>query len=326
MSAESLRDFILQLEGQGEFRRITQTVDPCLEITEICRRALRAGGPALLFERPKGFRIPVLGNLFGTTRRVALAIGRESISELREIGRMLAILKEPQLPRSLGEAVERLPDIRHLFHMPARVMSDAACQQNVIAGSDVDLSALPIQTCWPEDAGPLITFGLVVTRGPYKERQNIGIYRQQLIGPNKVIMRWLPHRGGAIDYREWQEAYPRKRFPVAVVIGADPATLVAAVTPIPDTLSEYQLAARSCDVEPARCRCRCLQSSYSRATSSLVRRRSRDRLAITRATTTRRNTFRCLPLIALRIETAPFITAPTWVGHHTMSPQCWRRR
>jgi 4-hydroxy-3-polyprenylbenzoate decarboxylase len=242
VGARSLRDFILQLEGQGELRRVTQTVDPCLEITEICRRALHASGPALLFERPKGSRIPVLGNLFGTTRRVALAIGRESIAELREIGHMLAFLKEPRLPRSLGEAVGRLPDIRGLLHVPARTTKDAPCQENIIAGGDVDLSAWPIQTCWPEDAGPLITFGLVVSRGPYKERQNIGIYRQQLIGPNKVIMRWLPHRGGAIDYREWQEAYPGKRFPVAVVIGADPATLIAAVTPIPDTLSEYQFA------------------------------------------------------------------------------------
>ena len=257
----SLRDFMLQLEARGELRRITHTVDPCLEITEVCRRALRAGGPALLFERPKGSHVPLLGNLFGTPQRVALAMGRESISQLREVGQMLAALKEPRLPRSLGEAVERLPDFRQLLHVPARVMTDAACQQNVIAGSNVDLSTLSIQTCWPEDAGPLITFGLVITRGPYKERQNIGIYRQQLIAPNKVIMRWLPHRGGAIDYREWQEANPGKRFPLAVAIGADPATLVAAVAPIPDTLSEYQFAGllRGARSEVVQCKTSALQ-------------------------------------------------------------------
>jgi 4-hydroxy-3-polyprenylbenzoate decarboxylase len=186
--------------------------------------------------------MPLLCNLFGTTRRVALAMGHESIEELHEVGRLLAFLKEPQVPRGIGEALDHLPGFKQLLHVLPRQVGAAPCRQNIIEGADVDLSRLPVQTCWPEDAGPLITFGLVITKGPYKERQNIGIYRQQVIARNKVIMRWLPHRGGAQDFREWKEAHPGKRFPVAVVIGADPATMLAAVTPIPDTLSEFQFA------------------------------------------------------------------------------------
>jgi 4-hydroxy-3-polyprenylbenzoate decarboxylase len=242
MKFKNLREFIAHLEKLGELRRIPIPVDPRLEITEICQRTLRAQGPALLFEKPKGSGIPLLGNLFGTTRRVALAMGRESVEELREVGKLLSFLKEPQLPRGIGDAMEKLPEFKQLLHVVPRVVGDAPCRQHVIEGGDVDLSKLPVQTCWPEDAGPLITFGLVITRGPYKERQNIGIYRQQLIARNKVIMRWLPHRGGAVDFREWKEARPGQRFPVVVAIGADPATLLAAVTPIPDTLSEFQFA------------------------------------------------------------------------------------
>ncbi len=242
MKYNNLREFIAHLEKLGELRRIAVPVDPRLEITEICQRTLRAGGPALLFEQPKGSDIPLLGNLFGTTRRVALAMGRESVEDLREVGKLLSFLKEPQLPRGIGDAIEKLPGFKQLLHVVPRVVSDAPCRKHAIEGKDVDLSKLPIQTCWPEDAGPLITFGLVITKGPYKERQNIGIYRQQMIARNKVIMRWLPHRGGAVDFREWKEKYPGKRFPVVVAIGADPATLLAAVTPIPDTLSEFQFA------------------------------------------------------------------------------------
>ena len=242
MKYRNLREFMADLESRGELRRIKTPVDPRFEITEICQRTLRANGPALLFENPKGSGIPLLGNLFGSTRRVALAMGHESIEELREVGRLLAFLKEPQMPSGLGDAFDKLPGFKQLLHVLPRVVGDAPCRSQVIEGPDVDLSKLPIQTCWPEDAGPLITFGLVITKGPYKERQNIGIYRQQVIARNKVIMRWLHHRGGAIDFREWKEAHPGERFPVAVVIGADPATLVAAVTPIPDTLSEFQFA------------------------------------------------------------------------------------
>jgi len=239
---QNLRDFIAHLEALGELKRVRIPLDPRFEITEVSQRTLRAGGPALLIENPKGFSMPLLCNLFGTTRRVALAMGHESIEELYEVGRLLAFLKEPQVPRGIGEALDNLPGFKQLLYVLPRQVSAAPCRQNIIDGADVDLSRLPVQTCWPEDAGPLITFGLVITKGPYKERQNIGIYRQQVIARNKVIMRWLPHRGGAQDFREWQEAHPGKRFPVAVVIGADPATMLAAVTPIPDTLSEFQFA------------------------------------------------------------------------------------
>ena len=242
MSYATLRDFLAALEADGDLKRIRLPVDPVLEVTEICQRTLRVGGPALLFEQPKGSRIPLLGNLFGTTARIARAVGRTSVEELREVGRMLAFLKEPQLPRGLGELFEKLPEWKQVLHAPPKEVRRAPCREHVAEGPDVDLSMLPIQHCWPDDAGRLITFGLVITRGPYKERQNIGIYRQQVLGRNRVILRWLHHRGGAIDFREHQEAHPGKPFPVAVAIGADPATLLAAVTPIPDTLSEFAFA------------------------------------------------------------------------------------
>ncbi len=242
MSYVDLRDFLHDLEAAGDLKRVRVPVDPVLEMTEICNRTLKRGGPALLFEQPKGSAIPLLGNLFGTTRRVAQAIGRESIDQLRDVGRLLAFLKEPQMPRGFREILEKLPSLRQVLNVPPKRLRDAACREHVFEAADVDLSMLPIQHCWPEDAGRLISFGLVITRGPYKERQNIGIYRQQVIGRNKVIMRWLHHRGGALDFREFQEANPGKPFPVAVVIGADPATLLAAVTPIPDTISEFEFA------------------------------------------------------------------------------------
>ena len=242
MKYHDLRDFISQLEAQGELRRIATEVSPRLEITEICDRVLRAGGPALLFERPTGHRIPVLGNLFGTARRVALGMGQESVDALREVGRQLALLKEPEAPRGMKDAWDKLPLFRQVLNMAPKRVARAPCQANVLGGSEVDLERLPVQTCWPEDAGPLITWALVVTRGPYKERQNLGIYRQQVIARNKVIMRWLAHRGGALDFRDWQNARPGERFPVAVALGADPATILAAVTPVPDSLSELAFA------------------------------------------------------------------------------------
>jgi 4-hydroxy-3-polyprenylbenzoate decarboxylase len=242
MKYKDLRDFIGQLEAMGELRRITVEVDPKLEMTEICDRVLRAGGPAILFERPKGSAMPVLANLFGTPRRVALGMGEESTEALREVGRLLAYLKEPEPPRGLRDAWEKLPVLKQVLNMAPKVVSSAPCQEVVWEGSDVDLSRLPVQTCWPGDAGPLITWGLVVTRGPNKARQNLGIYRQQVIAPNKVIMRWLAHRGGALDFRDHCEKNPGQPFPVAVLIGADPATILGAVTPVPDSLSEYQFA------------------------------------------------------------------------------------
>jgi len=237
-----LRDFITKLESLGELQRVRMAVDPNLEMTEICDRTLRVGGPALLFENPIGHKIPVLGNLFGTTRRVALGMGQDSVESLREVGKLLAFLKEPEPPKGFRDALDKLPLFKQVLHMNPQVLKQGPCQENVWRGNEVDLSRLPIQTCWPGDVGPLITWGLVVTRGPHKLRQNLGIYRQQVIGKNKVILRWLSHRGGALDFQEWNQAYPGKPFPVAVVLGADPATLLAAVTPIPDTLSEYAFA------------------------------------------------------------------------------------
>jgi len=237
-----LREFIDFLEQRGELKRITAEVDPNLEITEICDRTLRAGGPALLFENPKGFDIPVLGNLFGTPERVAMGMGQESLSAMREVGELLAFLKEPEPPKGMKDLWEKRHQFKPILNMPAKVVKKAPCQAVVIEGNDVDLGKLPIQTCWPGDAGPLITWPLVITRGPEKERQNLGIYRQQVIGKNKLIMRWLSHRGGALDFRDWQQAHPGEPFPIAVALGADPATILGAVTPVPDSLSEYAFA------------------------------------------------------------------------------------
>ena len=242
MTYKNLREFLTALEHKGDLRRIRHAVDPRLEITEICQRTLRRGGPALLFERPLNSDIPLLGNLFGTVERVAAGIGHDTIRELREVGMLLAFFKEPAWPSELSEVIKALPRFRKLLHLTPRVINNAPCQENRIDPDDVDLSMLPVQTCWPGDAGPLITWGLVITKGPCKDRQNIGIYRQQIISRNRVIMRWLPHRGGACDYRDWRQYNPGQPFPVAVAIGADPATLLAAVTPVPDTLSEYQFA------------------------------------------------------------------------------------
>ena len=242
MQYRDLRDFIAQLEGRGELKRVTLEVDPYLEITEICDRTLRAGGPALLFERPKGSRVPLLANLFGTPKRVALGMGEESVEALREVGKLLAFLKEPDPPRGMKEAWRTLPIFKKVLDMAPKVRRGAPCQEEVLEGADMDLTRLPIQTCWPGDAGPLITWGLVVTQGPEKPRQNLGIYRMQVLGRNRVIMRWLAHRGGALDFRDWQRAHPGEPFPVAVALGADPATILGAVTPVPDSLSEYAFA------------------------------------------------------------------------------------
>ncbi|OUD15760.1 4-hydroxy-3-polyprenylbenzoate decarboxylase [Thioflexithrix psekupsensis] len=242
MHYQDLRDFLHLLEQQKELHRVSIPVNPYLEMTEICDRTLRRSGPALLFENPQGFTVPVLGNLFGTTRRVALGMGQESVSALREIGQLLAYLKEPEPPKGFRDFFDKLPMLKQVLNMPPKIIKRGLCQTHVLTGNDIDLSQWPIQTCWPEDAAPLITWGLVVTKGPHKSRQNMGIYRQQVIGRNKVIMRWLSHRGGALDFLEWQKVNPQQPFPIAVVLGADPATILAAVTPIPDSLSEYAFA------------------------------------------------------------------------------------
>lgn len=245
MRYRDLRDFISALEDRGELIRVGKPVDPELEVTEICDRVLRARGPAILFENPvstSSSGIPLLANLFGTPERVAFGMGEESVEALREVGKLLAFLKEPDPPKGLADAWQSLPVFKKVLDMAPKKSRSPACQEVVIESEDVDLSRYPIQTCWPGDAGPLITWGLVVTRGPHKKRQNMGIYRQQVIGRNRVIMRWLSHRGGALDFQEWQVAHPGEPFPIAVVLGADPATILAAVTPVPDTLSEYAFA------------------------------------------------------------------------------------
>ncbi|MCR6653224.1 MAG: 4-hydroxy-3-polyprenylbenzoate decarboxylase [Cellvibrionaceae bacterium] len=239
---KDLRDFIHLLERRGQLKRISQPISPNLEMTEICDRTLRSGGPALLFENPIGYTIPVLGNLFGTPERVALGMGQESVAALKEVGELLAFLKEPEPPKGMRDAWEKLPIFRQVLNMSPKQISKPACQEFVYQDDEVDLTKLPIQTCWPGDVAPLITWPLVVTRGPHKERQNLGIYRMQLLGRNKLIMRWLSHRGGALDFREWQQANPGEKFPVSVALGADPATILGAVTPVPDTLSEYAFA------------------------------------------------------------------------------------
>jgi 4-hydroxy-3-polyprenylbenzoate decarboxylase len=252
---KDLREFISALEQRGELVRITAEVDPNLEMTEIAARTLRAGGPALLFENPKGYDTPVLANLFGTEQRVALGMGEENISALREIGELLAYLRQPDPPKGLRDVLDKAPVLKQVLHMSPRLVRNPPCQYHAKQGDEVDLGKLPIQTCWPGDAGPLVTWPLVVTRGPNKERQNLGIYRMQLIGRNKLIMRWLSHRGGALDFRDWQLQNPGQRYPVAVALGADPATTLAAVTPIPDAISEYAFAGllRGTKTEIAEC-------------------------------------------------------------------------
>jgi len=247
MKYSDLRDFLKGLEASGELRRVAVPVSPRLEMTALSDRVLRVAGPALLFEQPAGYKIPVLTNLFGTPARVARGMGAADVGALRDIGHVLASLKEPEPPKGLKDAGRLLQMVKALWDMKPAVVRSPACQEEVLVGAEVDLGRLPVQTCWPGDAGPLITWGLVITRGPQsgahaRKRQNLGIYRQQVIGPRQVIMRWLAHRGGALDFREFALAHPGRPFPIAVALGADPATILGAVTPVPDALSEYQFA------------------------------------------------------------------------------------
>ncbi|MEP7299612.1 MAG: UbiD family decarboxylase domain-containing protein, partial [Burkholderiales bacterium] len=247
MKYGDLRDFMLALEQMGELRRVAEPVSARLDMTAVSDFVLRAGGPALWFQNPLGYKISALTNLFGTPKRVALGMGAADPGELRDVGRLLASLKEPEPPRGLKDTGKLLQMAKALWDMkPARVRNPA-CHEESFEGPDVDLGRLPVQTCWPDDAGPLITWGLVITRGPQgtpmaRSRQNLGIYRQQVIARNQVIMRWLAHRGGALDFRDFSLAKPGQPFPIAVALGADPATILGAVTPVPDTLSEYQFA------------------------------------------------------------------------------------
>ena len=242
MKYKDLREFLVQLESKGELKRVATEISPYLEMTEICDRLLKSEGPAVIFENPKGHNIPVLGNLFGTPKRVAMGMGQESVEALREVGKLLAYLREPDPPKGLKDTWDKLPILKQVLNMAPKVLTSAPCQDIVWEEKDVDLYKFPIQTCWPEDIGPLITWGLTITRGPKKTRQNLGIYRQQVIAPNKLIIRWLAHRGGALDFRDFCLAYPGQPYPLAIALGADPATILGAVTPVPDNLSEYQFA------------------------------------------------------------------------------------
>ena len=242
MPYRDLRDFMAQLEADGQLRRIREHVSPHLEMTALADRVLRAGGPALMFENPTGYRMPVLANLFGTPQRVARAMGVQDLSEVRAFGEALAQLKEPEPPRGMRELWQRRDLVRSLWRMLPASVRQPPCQQNILEGSEVDLTRLPVQHCWPGDVAPLVTWGLTITRGPHKRRQNLGIYRQQLLSANELVMRWLPHRGGALDFAEHCRCRPGQPYPVAVALGADPATLLGAVTPVPDALSEYQFA------------------------------------------------------------------------------------
>lgn len=242
MALSNFRNFLDYLEQQGELKRISYPVNPYLEMTEIADRVLRSQGPALLFENPIGYKIPVLCNLFGTAKRVAMAMGREDTTQLREIGELLAFLREPEPPKGIRQFFNVLPKYKQVLNMPVKHRSSAPCQELIFKDDEVDLTQLPIMHCWPGDVAPLVTWGLTVTKGPHKERQNIGVYRLQLLGKNKLIMRWLSHRGGALDFAEWQKSHPNENFPVSIAIGADPATILSAVTPVPDTLSEYAFA------------------------------------------------------------------------------------
>jgi 4-hydroxy-3-polyprenylbenzoate decarboxylase len=243
-----LRDFIDALERGGELRRVAEPVSARLEMTAVSDFVLRENGPALLFERPVGYKVSALTNLFGTPRRVALGMGAAEVGELRDVGRLLASLKEPEPPKGLKDAGKLLQMGKALWDMKPALVRSAPVHDVTIDTHDIDLlGLLPIQTCWPDDAGPLITWGLVITRGPQggpaaRARQNLGIYRQQVIGRRQVIMRWLAHRGGALDFRDFARARPGEPFPIAVALGADPATILGAVTPVPDSLSEYQFA------------------------------------------------------------------------------------
>jgi len=242
MKYKDLREFLVQLESKGELKRVATEISPYLEMTEVCDRLLKSGGPAVIFENPKGHNVPVLGNLFGTPKRVAMGMGQESVDALRKVGKLLSYLREPDPPKGLKDTWDKLPILKQVLNMAPKVLTSAPCQDIVWEDKDVDLYKFPIQTCWPGDIGPLITWGLTITRGPKKTRQNLGIYRQQVIAHNKLNMRWLAHRGGALDFRDFCLAYPGQPYPLAIALGADPATILGAVTPVPDNLSEYQFA------------------------------------------------------------------------------------
>lgn len=242
MKFKNLQLFAQFLETRDDLATIQYPADPVLEVTEISQRVLTANGPALYFSAPKNSEFPMLTNLFGSERRILWGMGLENIEQLRKLGEALADMREPAQSLQHQSLLQHLPLVKKIMAMTPKQVSGGECQAFVWKGADVDLARLPIQTCWPDDVAPLVTWPLVITRSESKARFNIGIYRQQVLAHNKLIMRWLPHRGGALDYAEWLTRHPEKPFPVSVVIGADPAMILAAVVPIPDGISEYSFA------------------------------------------------------------------------------------
>ncbi len=240
MAYHDLREFIDQLEKEGDLLRITAEVDPHLEMTEIGYRVIRENGPALLFENPKGYDMPVLINLFGTVERIAKGLG-VTRHGLTEVGELLACLKQPEPPKGLSDAIDKLPLLKTMLAMPPKTVKKAVCQEVVKMGDEVDLTRLPVMGCWPDEPAPLMTWPLVITQGPNGGRTNLGIYRMQVMNKNQAIMRWLAHRGGALDHQNWGDEKPEP-IPVAIALGAEPAITIAAVTPVPDSLSEYHFA------------------------------------------------------------------------------------
>lgn len=320
MSFKDLREFIDHLEQKGRLKRITHPVDPAYEMTEISDRTLRAGGPALLFENPIGYNVPVLTNLFGTPERVAIGMGREDVKELREVGKLLAYLKEPEPPKGFKDALEKLPVFKQVLNMPAKRLRKAPCQDIVWQGDEVDLDKIPVMSCWAEDVAPLLTWGLTVTKGPNKKRQNLGIYRQQKIAKNKIIMRWLAHRGGALDLRDWMETNPGKPFPVSVAFGADPATILGAVTPVRIRYQNMPLLVCCVAVKPKWSNPsvtiwksqQVLKSSW-KGTSTRTSVPMKALTAITLATITKKKSITSLPLRTSPCVKTQFITVPILV-------------
>lgn len=333
MSHHDLRTFLALLERQQQLARVRAAVDPHLESTALCHRALRDGGPALLMEQAAGSPQPFLGNLFGHRRRIELALAGRPLASLRELGQLLAAIKEPRWPSNLRQALASWPELAQLAHVAPRHVDDAAFLHETLEGEAVDLARLPIQHCWPGDAGRLITLGLVITRGTTKRRQNVAIYRQQVLGRNRVIMRWLPHRGGALDYADWRVEHPDRPFPVLVAIGADPATLLAAVAPVPDTLSEYEFAGllraertrlwrSTLTGLDAPAGAEILLEGFIHPGDTALEGPFGDHTA----TTTRRSISRCSRSSACTCATPRSTTAATWAARRSTSPRCWRWR
>lgn len=242
MKYKSLREFLIFLEKKKELKRIQYEVDPYLEITEICYRTLQKKGPALLFENPKGFSYPILCNLFGTKKRIAMGIGKKDQKSFYKIGKLLSFLNKPNPPKNFPDLIKKTLKFKKILHTPIKKFKYAPCQEIILKKKQINLFKIPIMHCWPKDIAPVITWGITITKSLKTSRYNLGVYRQQLLKKNKLIMRWLPNRGGALDFLEWKNQYPNKPFPVSVSLGANPGLILSSITPIPNSISEYAFA------------------------------------------------------------------------------------